>query len=171
MKELIQHLEALNAEKLAWLAEDPENRWTGLYITDEEHWLERGISTVEEFELEEMRATIYDLYKEVHGFRNRHTDWWSMSMEELKEEYDYLIRALEAEATAQEERERRALEEFEGILTDMRRNHKIDTRTALRWLMQAEDVQGQYDIDHFFWRYGLGREARMFYNDVYRGAL
>jgi hypothetical protein len=34
---LAAHIAALNAEKLAWIAEDPDNRWTGLYVEDLAH--------------------------------------------------------------------------------------------------------------------------------------
>jgi hypothetical protein len=48
---LAEHLAALNAEKRAWVAEDPDNRWTGLYVEELDFWAEMGVTTVAQFKV------------------------------------------------------------------------------------------------------------------------
>ena len=46
MLELIKEIKSRNIKTKAWVAEDPKNRWAGLYVEDEAHWVERGITTL-----------------------------------------------------------------------------------------------------------------------------
>jgi hypothetical protein len=93
---LAAHLAALNAEKLAWIAEDPDNRWTGLYVEDLAHWAEIGILTVQDFQRYELQSLVWEMYKDVTGIRPRHMDFDSMSLEDLQREVDYLDRQMQA---------------------------------------------------------------------------
>ena len=43
LKELIAEIKSRNIKTKAWVAEDPKNRWAGLYPEDEAHWVERGV--------------------------------------------------------------------------------------------------------------------------------
>lgn len=88
---LAQYLRDRNAKTEAWVAEDPDNRWAGMYTEDLSHWAEMGIETVAQLERYEMETTIWDLYKDVTGIRPRHMDFKSMSDEDLRKEYDYLV--------------------------------------------------------------------------------
>jgi hypothetical protein len=103
---LAEHLAALNAEKLAWVAEDPDNRWTGLYMEDLAHWAEIGVLTVRDFKRYELESTIWELYKDVTGYRPRHMNFSDMSYEELERECDLLYRMLEDEIKREEEWQR-----------------------------------------------------------------
>ena len=103
---LAQHLAALNAEKLAWVAEDPDNRWTGLWVEDLAHWTEMGITTVAEFKRYENETLFWDMYKEVTGCRPRHVNLKDMSDEELEREIDLLGRMMENEIKREEEWQR-----------------------------------------------------------------
>lgn len=100
---LAAHLRSLNAKTEAWVAEDPDNRWAGLLVEDLAHWAEMGVHTVAQFERYEMETSIWDLYKEVNGFRPRHIDFKAMSDEELKREYDYLLREMEQQSVREAE--------------------------------------------------------------------
>lgn len=108
---LAEHLRSLNAKTLAWIAEDPNNRWAGLYVEDLSHWAEMGILTVRDFKRYEMESTIWELYKDVTGCRPRHMDFSKMSYEELEKECDYLWRQMDAQIEADAEWKRRE-EEF-----------------------------------------------------------
>ena len=92
---LAAHLAALNAEKLAWIAEDPDNRWTGLYVEDLAHWAEMGVYTVAQFKRHEDIQMIWEMYKDVTGIRPRHMDFDSMSDEDLQQEIRYLETQME----------------------------------------------------------------------------
>lgn len=108
---LADHLRSLNAKTEAWIAEDPTNRWAGLYTEDLAHWAEIGVLTVRDFKRHEMESTIWDLYKDVTGCRPRHMDFSKMSYEELEKECDYLWSQMDAQIEADAEWERRE-EEF-----------------------------------------------------------
>ena len=69
MQTLTDYLAARKAETLAWIAVDPSNRWASYPAQDLEHWAGYGITTVAQFERHEARATLYDFYKSVMGFR------------------------------------------------------------------------------------------------------
>ena len=103
---LAQHLANLNAEKLAWVAVDPDNRWTGLYSEDLAHWAEIGVLTVRDFRRYELQSLVWEMYKDVVGIRPRHMDFDSMSLEDLEREVDYLGSRMEAEIEAEKEWER-----------------------------------------------------------------
>ena len=95
---LAEYLRERNAKTEAWVAEDPANRWAGMYTEDLNHWAEMGITTVAELERYEMETSIWDLFKDVHGFRPRNIDFKSMTDEDLKSEYRVLIDELERQA-------------------------------------------------------------------------
>ena len=100
---LAAHIAALNAEKLAWIAEDPDNRWTGLYVEELDFWAEMGVYTVAQFKRHEDIQMIWEMYKDVTGIRPRHMDFDSMSLEDLQREVDYLDRQMQASIAYDEE--------------------------------------------------------------------
>lgn len=100
---LAQYIATRNAETLAWIAEDPDNRWAGLIVDDLAFWAEQGILTVKDFNRHNLECTIWDLYRDVTGFRPRHMDFKSMSYEDLERECDLLSRMLEDEIKREEE--------------------------------------------------------------------
>lgn len=103
---LAEHLAALNAEKLAWIAEDPNNRWTGLYVEELDFWAEMGVTTVAEFKRHENETLFWEMYKEVVGFRPRHIDVKSMSDAELEDYLDYLDKQMAVQIAADAEWQR-----------------------------------------------------------------
>lgn len=92
---LTEYIAARNAATLAWIAEDPSNRWAGL-CPEASYWAEMGITTVAQFVRNEMETSIWDLYKEVTGCRPHGMNIKGMSDEELNKEYDYLLSQLES---------------------------------------------------------------------------
>lgn len=107
---LAQHLANLNAEKAAWVAEDPDNRWTGMWVEDLSHWAEMGIFTVAQFKRYDNETMFWEMYKEVFGVRPRHVNLNDMSDEELETELNLLGRMIEDEIRRQEEWEEEAME-------------------------------------------------------------
>ena len=51
MLKLIKEIKSRNIKTKAWVAEDPKNRWAGLYPEDEAHWI-RQKEVDKEVELE-----------------------------------------------------------------------------------------------------------------------
>ena len=79
-----KEIKSRNIKTKAWVAEDPENRWAGLYPEDEAHWVERGITTLDALERSELEEYIYDAHKTAFGCKGRHYDFNSMTLQELK---------------------------------------------------------------------------------------
>lgn len=103
MTSLATYLANLNAATLAWIAEDPDNRWAGLITEDLSHWAEMGIYTVEQYQRYDLETLVWDMYKDAHGIRPRHLDLKAMSLEELRKEADYLGRKIERQIEADKE--------------------------------------------------------------------
>ena len=72
MLELIKEIKSRNIKTKAWIAEDPKNRWAGLYPEDEAHWVERGITTLADLERDELATYIYEGHKDAFGTKGRH---------------------------------------------------------------------------------------------------
>jgi len=100
---LAQHLADLNAKTRAWVAEDPNNRWAGLYVEELDFWAEQGIFTVAQFKRHENETLFWEMYKDATGIRPRHVNLKLMSDEELEMEIDLLGRMIEDEIKREEE--------------------------------------------------------------------
>ena len=71
---LAQHLAEMNAKTLAWVAEDPKNRWAGTLTEDLDHWAKMKVFTPYDLDLYLTLASYSDYYKDIHGCRPR-MDW------------------------------------------------------------------------------------------------
>ena len=100
---LAEFLAAKNAETLAWIAEDPDNRWAGLLTEDLAHWAEIGIHTVAQYRRYDLETLVWEMYKDAMGFRPRHMDFSSMTDAELEAEADSLGRMISSQIEADEE--------------------------------------------------------------------
>ena len=102
---------------------------------------------VEYTPLEEAQGTYSDFYKELHGFRPRSAseEQWN-SLEWLNEQIDALhdyapiVRAEEAEM------EKLAVERFETLVAKTIATGAKDRETALRWIMDASDCDGDWEF-------------------------
>jgi len=123
------HIEAENAR---WVQQCQANGATfyTTTVSDPEHWEAYGITTIEQYKRYSLEMSIWDTYKDVHGFRPRHLKLSEMSMEELGKLEDELVR----EGREQREEEQRAeREEIERIMEA----GAPDEDTARRWLDEA----------------------------------
>jgi len=68
---LVKHLEALNADSEAWVAEDPENRIAGMLVTVPDHWADYDVYTPEEFDRYLLEQDYIEGHKDVYGVRYR----------------------------------------------------------------------------------------------------
>jgi hypothetical protein len=155
MQELMAHIKAENEKTQAWVAEDPQNRWAGLYIEDEAHWVERGITTVEALERDNLATYIYEGHKDAFGVKGRHYDFNSMSTEELRAEADYISRSVKEQMELEARMEREAVERFEASIEEYMQMGAEDRATAIRWLLQAEGLDKEYDAGYICYNLGL----------------
>ena len=88
---LLQHIRESNAKTRAWVNEDPENRWATYPVADLESLHDRGIFTVDDYELYNLWACAYDMHKDVYGYKPR---WWATwdkwTMEDLQKEIEIM---------------------------------------------------------------------------------
>ena len=155
MEKLLAHIKAENIKTKAWIAEDPKNRWAGLYPEDEAHWVERGITTLEALERDELATYIYDAHKTAFGTKGRHYDFDSMTLQELKDEADYISRACDEQMALEAEQEARSIKEFKALVQKTIANGAGDEETALRWLSQGETFYHMQDVESWVWDYGI----------------
>jgi len=154
MQELMAHIKAENIKTKAWVAEDPKNRWAGLYPEDEAHWVERGITTLEALERDELECYIYDAHKTAFGVKGRHYDFKAMSLEELKAEADYISKACDEQLELEARMEKEATERFEASVAEYQQMAG-SRKDAIRWLLQAEGLEDERDPGYICYSLGL----------------
>ena len=158
MMELMAHVKAENAKTQAWVAEDPKNRWAGLYPEDEAHWVERGITTVEALERDNLATYIYEGHKDAFGVKGRHYDFEAMTTEELRAEADYISRSVREQMELEANMEKEAVARFEKAIAEYLAMGAEDRETAIRWVLQAEGLENEHDPSYVCYSLGLPYE-------------
>ena len=154
MNALIKHIEDINAKTQAWMDANPGS-WGGMIVTDAKHWAEYGVHTVEDFERYQLETYIYEGHKDAFGVKGRHYDFKSMSMDELKAEADYISRAVKEQMELEDQMEKEAIERFEKAISDNLAMGAEDRDTAIRWVLQAEGLDNEYDAGYICYSMGL----------------
>ena len=154
MQELMAHIKAENIKTKAWVAEDPKNRWAGLYPEDEAHWVERGITTLEALERDELECYIYDAHKTAFGVKGRHYKFSEMSLQELKDEADYISKACDEQLALEAKMEKEATERFEASVAEYQKMAG-SRKDAIRWVLQAEGLEDERDPGYICYSLGL----------------
>ncbi len=104
-------------------------------------------------ELEQAQCTFWDMYKDAHGFRPRHIDTSSWTLEQFDQEFAELTEVMRANDIAQTINEEAAVEKFERRVAELISIGAKDRAMAMRWIHEAEDTQG--DNDYLAWTLGL----------------
>ena len=103
--ELISHLLGLKAKALAWVAEDPANRWSSnAQLEPTVEWFrDCGWTCVHDYKLEQARSLYCEFYKDVYGIKAR---WaWDLTLEECEDGIAQLERDAENEALYRQKEE------------------------------------------------------------------
>ena len=154
MLELLQEIKSRNIKTKAWIAEDPKNRWAGLYPEDEAYWVERKITNLDELERDELATYIYDAHKTAFGTKGRHYNFNAMSLQELKDEADYISKACDEQMELEAKMEKEAIERFENSIKEYL--PMAGTREdAIRWILQAENLDKEWDAGYICYNLGL----------------
>tara|TARA_B100000902_G_scaffold35468_2_gene42572 strand:+ start:208 stop:723 length:516 start_codon:yes stop_codon:yes gene_type:complete len=154
MLELLQEIKSRNIKTKAWIAEDPKNRWAGLYPEDEAYWVERNITNLDELERDELATYIYDAHKTAFGTKGRHYNFNAMSLQELKDEADYISKACDEQMELEAKMEKEAIERFENSIKEYL--PMAGTREdAIRWILQAENLDKEWDAGYICYNLGL----------------
>ena len=91
---------------------------------------------------EQLAATHYDFYKDVHGIRPRWMNYDAMTEEQLEQELDQLGREAEIQRIEEEKMQKIAIMKFELRVADLITSGAKDRATALRWIHESEDSNG-----------------------------
>lgn len=104
-------------------------------------------------EHEQLSSIHYDLYKDVYNFRPRWVDYSTLSVEQLREMIDQLLAQQVVVEQEAREAEEAAIRRFEERINLVVSSGAGDRETALRWIMEADGVNG--DWDHLCFLNGL----------------
>jgi hypothetical protein len=111
--------------------------------------------------LEQMQCQYWDMYKDAYGVRPRGIDTTNWTEEEFMAEFETLGRVIEREEIARKEAEAEATTKFEQHVTNTMCMGAKDRATALRWIMDASQADGDWEYFCFLngLPYGYFREA------------
>ena len=92
--ELLEHIKARNTETQAWIDAGP-GRWASFIPCSLEFIRERNYASIAVYDRNCKEATLWDLYKDVNGFRPRHLNIGGMTDAELDFEIEFLSKQCE----------------------------------------------------------------------------
>jgi len=168
--DLITFIKDKNQKAIEWMNAG-ENRWTGLLSEDPEWWAERGVYTIKNYERWTVEATMSDLHKEAYGFRPRGYDFAAMSDDDLFALADKW--SADADRAYQEElaAEQARVDDLNATIDEMIALGAGDRATAIRWLVDAEDLDDWADVDYNLWDMNIPKELESEFSPAIREAL
>jgi hypothetical protein len=96
-------------------------------------------------DLEQAQCQYWDMYKDAHGFRPRHVDTSGWTLAEFRAEFADLGQIINREEAQRQVAEKEAIEKFEKHVTDTICMGARDRETALRWIMDASNANGDWE--------------------------
>ena len=131
----------IDAENERWNEQCRANgsTWWTTTVSDPAHWEEYGITTVAQYQRYCLESTLWDVYKEAHGFRPRHMGIEDMSDDEIQREIDSCMRWMEQEAERLAEWEEQQRYNREGEIQRFMDLGAPDRETAERWVKQSRE--------------------------------
>lgn len=102
---------------------------------------------------DELAAIHYELYKDVYGIRPRHIDYDLLTEAQVEAMLDELAVELEQVEARNKQIEETAIAEFEKRVTQTINLGAKDRATALRWIMDQSDCNG--DWEYFSYQHDL----------------
>jgi len=151
MNALVKHIEKMNAKTQIWIDEDPSNRFGGMLVSDPKHWAEYGVTTPAQLDRYLDETTLYEMVSSCTSKSYARTvvaKTDNMSDAEFKKEMDYWSKENEEHFAREKEQEEMAIKEFEERVTDMISSGAGNRETALRWIMQAENMEDESDAGY-----------------------
>lgn len=94
---------------------------------------------------DELSSIWSDLYKDVNGFRPRYTDISNWSEQDFQSEINSLSLELDVIIKQEAERDKIMASQFEKVVSDVINSGAGNRETALRWLMDASEADGDWD--------------------------
>ena len=104
-------------------------------------------------QLEQAQSMYWDMYKDAYGVRPRGVDTSGWTVEDFRNEFEYLGAVIEAADKDRKEAEASATVVFEQRIQSLIQLGAKDRATAMRWIHEAEETNG--DHDYLAWTLGL----------------
>ena len=154
------HIKADNDAFVARCKAEGATAW-GVTVDDPAHWAEMGVFNIDQYERQSLISYISDAHKDAHGFRPRHFDYESMSMDELKALADRISDEVAESIKLEEEREASAYKAWKTHLRNLMDMGASNIKQALVWDMQAENAD-EYDLGYYCFLKGISyRKEKM----------
>ena len=112
--------------------------------------------------LEQAQCIYWDMHKDAYGVRPRCIDTSAWTLEDFEAEFKILSEAIDREETARKAAEAEAVKKFEQHVTNTICMGAGDRATALRWIMDASNANGDWE----YLCYDLGLPYRYFSVDA-----
>jgi len=112
--------------------------------------------------MEELQSIYWDLYKDAHGIRPRGIDTSSWSEADFNKEFENLNLIAELSCRQRQADEQDAAQKFEQHVTNTICMGAGDRETALRWIMDASNANGDWE----YLCYDLGLPYRYFVKEA-----
>ena len=95
--------------------------------------------------LEQAACDFSDFYKEAMGFRPRHVDTSSWTLEDFNREFEVLTCICKENAAIRAAAEVKAIEHLENRIKSLLRIGAKDRAMAIRWIAEAEECGGDME--------------------------
>ena len=95
--------------------------------------------------LEQAACEFSDFYKEANGFRPRHIDTSSWTLEDFDAEFEVLARVCKENAAMRDAQEAAAVVRFEKRIVSLMQSGAKDRAMAIRWIAEAEECNGDME--------------------------
>ena len=147
------HLIAQREEAIAWQKAE-EGRFVTYYTTDLDHWAQQGVFSVADLERQDLESYISDAHKDAYGFRARY-NFSDMSMAQLEAEADRLSDAVAEQIAESDRAKEQAVVKFNKLVDETIEMGAGDRETAIRWILDGVDPEGERDLDYACYMLGL----------------
>ena len=95
--------------------------------------------------LEQAQCQYWDMYKDAYGVRPRGVDTSAWTLADFDAEFQLLGEIIKQEDIARKAAETEAIEKFEKHVTDTICMGARNRETALRWIMDASNANGDWE--------------------------
>jgi hypothetical protein len=127
-------------------------------LTQKESKMEAFKTWEEMSELEQAQCMFWDMYKDAWGVRPRGIDTSTWTIEDFDAEFESLQKTINANFEQEQAEQAEAIKRFEQHVTNTICMGAGDRETALRWIMDASNANGDWE----YLCYDLGLPYRYF---------
>ena len=96
-------------------------------------------------DLEQAQCIYWDMYKDAHGVRPRGIDTSTWTLQDFQQEFASLQEVIVREEANRQVAEKEAVAKFEQHVTNTICMGARDRETALRWIMDASNANGDWE--------------------------